>query len=388
MANQMSTEKTQSEKDISHTGDEGTKHERTEMLIGPEVTTKQAWELFSNISNKLDVCASSAAPSIAMTLFRDAYKSMKRRGIKIRWVTDITKDNLKHCKDLMQYAEVRHISSLNGNFAVSETEYIAAATIKEGLPIPKLIYSNSKEMVEQQQNIFDIFWSKAIPAEQRIKEIEEDREEEFSEIINNPEKATEIYVNLAKSVKSSALLLLPSSKALIMEYELGIIDHLIKSSKTKDARGIRIICSINDDNAQIVKRLYEEAPNIGILNTTTNLATKVFVANDDTLFRAELSDPEADAFSKAFGFAIYSNSKPTVGAFKSFFELVWQSHEINEKLQEADKVQKEFINIAAHELRTPIVPILNLSELRYSNVKEHQLQQVEAQEEQRKEMLE
>jgi hypothetical protein len=132
-----------------------------------------------------------------------------------------------------------------------------------------------------------------------------------------------------------------------MEYELGIIDYLIQSSKTKDARDIRIICSINDDNAQIVKRLYEEAPNIGILNTTTNLATKVFVANDDTLFRAELSDPEADAFSKAFGFAIYSNSKPTVGAFKSFFELVWQSHEINEKLQEADKVQKEFINIAA-----------------------------------------
>jgi signal transduction histidine kinase len=310
---------------------------------------------------------------------------MKRRGIKIRSVTDITKDNLTHCKDLMQYAEVRHISHLIGNFAVSETEYIVAPTMKEGQPLPKLIYSNSKEMVEQQQNIFDIFWSKAIPAEQRIKEIEEDREEEFSEIINNPEKATEIYVNLAKSVKSSALLLLPSSKALIMEYELGIIDHLIQSSKTKDARDIRIICSINDDNAQIVKRLYEEAPNIGILNTTTNLATKVFVANDDTLFRAELSDPEADAFSKAFGFAIYSNSKPTVGAFKSFFELVWQSHEINEKLQEADKVQKEFINIAAHELRTPIVSILNLSELLYSNVKERQ---PELQEKEMLEMLE
>jgi signal transduction histidine kinase len=48
-------------------------------------------------------------------------------------------------------------------------------------------------------------------------------------------------------------------------------------------------------------------------------------------------------------------------------------------LQEADKVQREFINIAAHELRTPIVPILNLSELLYSNVKERQpeLQQKE-----------
>src|SRR5215216_4398711 len=375
----------QPEKGELPSNQEETKYERTEMLIGAEVTTKQAWEFFSNVSRKVDGCASSAATSIVMTLFSDAYKNMKKRGIEIRSVTDITKDNLNYCRELMQYAEVRHINHLIANFGVSETEYIGAPTMKEGQPLPKLIYSNSKEMVEQQQNIFDIFWSKAIPAEQRIREIEEEREEEFLEVINNPEKATEIYVNLARSIKSSALLLLPSSKALIMEYELGIIDYLMQASRNKDARDIRIICSINDNNAQIVKRLYEDAPNVSILNTTTNLATKVFVVNDDTLFRAELSDPEADTFVKALGFAIYSNSKPTVGAFKSFFELVWQSHKINEKLQEADKVQKEFINIAAHELRTPIVSILNLSELLYSNVKERQ---PELQEKEMLEMLE
>ena len=67
----------------------------------------------------------------------------------------------------------------------------------------------------------------------------------------------------------------------------------------------------------------------------------------------------------------------------------------NEELRTHDKMQKEFINIAAHELRTPIVPILNLSELLYSNVllypsaKEQQRQQENGQEEQkRKEMLE
>ncbi len=35
----------------------------------------------------------------------------------------------------------------------------------------------------------------------------------------------------------------------------------------------------------------------------------------------------------------------------------------NIKLQNQDKIQKEFINIAAHELRTPIQPILGLVEL-------------------------
>ena len=57
----------------------------------------------------------------------------------------------------------------------------------------------------------------------------------------------------------------------------------------------------------------------------------------------------------------------------------------NEQLRNHDKMQKEFINVAAHELRTPIVPILGFSELLYSNAKGQQRQ---VQEEEQKEMLE
>ena len=41
-----------------------------------------------------------------------------------------------------------------------------------------------------------------------------------------------------------------------------------------------------------------------------------------------------------------------------------------EKVKESEKMQKEFINIAAHELRTPIQPILGLTEAMYSKVKD------------------
>ncbi|HJT84527.1 MAG TPA: sensor histidine kinase [Nitrososphaeraceae archaeon] len=40
----------------------------------------------------------------------------------------------------------------------------------------------------------------------------------------------------------------------------------------------------------------------------------------------------------------------------------------NDELKVHDKMQKEFINVAAHELRTPIMPILGLSELLYNKV--------------------
>ncbi|HEY6587537.1 MAG TPA: ATP-binding protein [Nitrososphaeraceae archaeon] len=47
----------------------------------------------------------------------------------------------------------------------------------------------------------------------------------------------------------------------------------------------------------------------------------------------------------------------------------------NEKLSLQSKIQRDFINITAHELRTPIVPIITLSELLYSKIKkENKLQ--------------
>ena len=39
--------------------------------------------------------------------------------------------------------------------------------------IPHAVYSNVIEDIQQQQYVFEILWNKAMPAEQRIREIEE-----------------------------------------------------------------------------------------------------------------------------------------------------------------------------------------------------------------------
>ncbi|HET7344762.1 MAG TPA: hypothetical protein VFJ05_02700 [Nitrososphaeraceae archaeon] len=43
---------------------------------------------------------------------------------------------------------------------------------------------------------------------------------------------------------------------------------------------------------------------------------------------------------------------------------------LNEELKKADIIQKEFINVAAHELLTPIQPIIGLSEIFLHNTKD------------------
>jgi len=47
-----------------------------------------------------------------------------------------------------------------------------------------------------------------------------------------------------------------------------------------------------------------------------------------------------------------------------------------QKVKESEKIKTEFINIAAHELRTPIQPILGLSDMIYSKVKDEELHEL------------
>lgn len=59
---------------------------------------------------------------------------------------------------------------------MSDTEYIATNATgveSDAITIPYAIYSNVKEDIKQQHYVFDILWNKAIPAEQKIREIEE-----------------------------------------------------------------------------------------------------------------------------------------------------------------------------------------------------------------------
>jgi signal transduction histidine kinase len=77
----------------------------------------------------------------------------------------------------------------------------------------------------------------------------------------------------------------------------------------------------------------------------------------------ETKDNTEDNSYDLIGLAAYSNSKSIALPYTSLFESLWLQTELYEQLKTHDKMQKEFVNIAAHELRTPIQPILVLAEV-------------------------
>ena len=105
--------------------------EATEVLTDTEGIDRVIHQTFANISHDYGTCIDASGPAVVMSI-----ESMKKRlivaharGVKIRFVTEITKDNLPYCKQMMQLGEMRHLDEVQGNFGVSETEYLASATL-------------------------------------------------------------------------------------------------------------------------------------------------------------------------------------------------------------------------------------------------------------------
>ena len=359
--------------------------EKTEVLYGLDNIINKTIEFLSKAS-RIDSCGDAKAAKAILDVaeFKKILFGLKSRGIKTRYITEINKDNIDNCKELMEHVgAVRHLDGIRANFSTSEIEYLASVTgIQTAKPVPHIIYSNVLGIVEEQKYVFESFWNKATPAEQRIREIEEGIEPEFFEIIAERKKISQIFLDLVGSAKKEALVLFPNDKAMVRAYRLGIIDYLVRISQNEKAVSIKIICQLSDENVGIVKKVSEQAPGIRILNGNESLYG-MYIIDGEKLLRVEMRDPSAETFMEAIGFAVYSNRKNTVQSFKSVFELLWNERTLNEELKhthdkqkELIKMQQEFINVAAHELRTPVQPIIGLTEILRSKLKDNEQEEL------------
>ncbi|MGB7639483.1 MAG: ATP-binding protein [Nitrososphaeraceae archaeon] len=487
----------------------------------------------SNVKKRMDIYFDHRAPSIVVEIpeYKNGYIDIRKRGGKIRAFTEITNDNIHYCKELMKLVdELRHLNGVKGGIAVSESEYMATTLLEEAKPLTQVIFSSVKEVVEQGQYIFDTLWNTAIPAEQRIREIEEgvmpirtrllekqdeiikeinrlnnsadrlsicsafggmqmgykyffdsykrivernkridniggggnddglrwiinigkdnlelakiflesgiqirhiknmppmnfgvsDKEVALTiekmeggsvsqsflisneplyvihfnslfeelwksgidaaerikdikqgvyladiEVVPSSAKAQDRYLNILKSASEEILLIFPTTGSFIRQEKIGVIQLAKQGAKERNVK-VRILMPSNSLTEQMVIQLMQYYPNhidVRYIEQMSETKATILVVDRKSSLVMELRDDSKTTFVEAIGLSTYSNSKAGVLSYVAIFENLWVQSDLYEQLKRHDKMQKDFINIAAHELRTPIQPILGLTEI-------------------------
>ena len=218
----------------------------------------------------------------------------------------------------------------------------------------------------------------------RIDDIERGLDSENSfKVISQKTKVKDLYSDLLKSSRKEIMLIFPTNKAFERQERIGIIGLLKQVAGEKDLR-VRVLVPVeNLENSQKLvqepfplKENYQQDPSNNIYlryiaeQRSSTLQEIILIVDRKVSFVIKLIDDNEATFEEAIGLATYSNSKLITLSYVSVFESLWKQTELYQKLNELyerlqvhDKIQDEFISIAAHELRTPIQPILGLSEI-------------------------
>jgi two-component system sensor histidine kinase VicK len=337
--------------------------EKTDVIYGEENVTNWALQLLSTVTKTLDLCGDRYGPSIivANEQIMQKYIELHNRGVRQRQITEITPENIIHCKKLMKFQELRHLDGLKGYLSIADGRTLSSHAFGlEGKVLPHAVATTVRIFVEQQEYFFETLWDKGVPAEHRIREIEQGVEPQRIAVIYDARQALELYQSLIMSTEKEIKVVFPTTNALIRQDKAGILFLLQEAAAVKKCQ-VKILMP----NDELIHNFIQDDSGIStrfIEQEERGKATILIVDNKVSLVM-ELKDDSKKAFHEAIGLSTYSNSKAGVLSYVSMFESLWDQAELYEKLKSHEKMQKEFINIAAHELRTPTQAILGYAEL-------------------------
>ena len=293
------------------------------VITGSENITNFMLQSYPRARAKMDTCYDLMGPGIISTDKRimNAVLDLINRGIKIRLITDITKENVEYCKELLKVSEIRHIEGIKGNFGIiDESEYVIHLISKESEAPSQIIYSNDIRSAEAQQFLFNTLWKSAIPIEERIKEIEQGKTREFIETSRDYEEIEKIYLEMVMTSTKELLLLFPTVNA----FDRIERNELISSLKKIANRGvqIRILTPMDKEIKKLANTMFDLIE-INSVASQQGINSTIIVSDNKSSLVIEFKDDSKNIFREANGLGIYSNNVSSVWTHTTIFENLW-----------------------------------------------------------------
>src|SRR5215831_10853814 len=387
--------------------DEGIMPIRTRIIENQDDIIKEI-KRKNNSASKLSVCSTCGGMEMSYNFLFDSFekvidKHRKGESEGLRWIISIDKETIPLVKTFIKAGiRVKHIRNmLPMSFGVSDKEVsITIEKMEGGKMIQSILISNDPLYTVHFNSVFDGLWKTGIDAKERIALIEEGADLADIEVIPSAARARQIYLEALKNVQKNIMIVFPTTNAFLRQNEVGAVRLAKEAAEQRNVR-VRILMPRHESTEQLVRSLteknsysnYNNNNNIDlryIKQTRLNTQATILIVDEEVSLVMEIRDDSKGTFDEAIGLSTYSNSKAGVLSYVSIFEHLWLQTELYNQIKESsirleqanqqliahDKIQKEFINIAAHELKTPIQPILSLTELLRSQIKDVKQQEI------------
>lgn len=228
-----------------------------------------------------------------------------------------------------------------------------------------------------EQFISDPFWNRVTPDEGEMIQMQNESQRNASaqdivRIIEEPDKIIQAAFEMIRSAKKEVLIMFSTANAFKRQISIGGPELLREVTSSKKDLEIRILTPADLDVEISSLVLGTKLDNVKVRNMEATLQTKVTVVVVDRRLSlaVELKDDSQDDINEALRSAVYSNTKSAAISYVAIFESLWKQVELIDQvnalctqLKDQQTDQREFISIAAHELRAPIQPILGLAEV-------------------------
>jgi two-component system, OmpR family, sensor histidine kinase VicK len=332
--------------------------ETTEVIQDEKRILQVLMTFFARASTRLDMSVSYVGPRTGEELL-GAVLAAGKRGVKVRMVTEVTRENLEAMRAGARLMEVRHIAGLRGNsWAVTQGEYVSSLAVGEFRASSPIIYSNAKPLVAEHQSIFEALWAGGEPLEERMEAIKSGTDLPEMEIIRDAARAKELYLSLAQGAAKEVLLLFPTSSAFRRDDRIGVI----KTLEERASKGVKVKLLIPVDS-QILGRLTSQSSRSGLSYRFTQAAgtqntVTVLAVDGSASLTIDERDPSQERFEDSFGSAILATREPRVRQNVRMFDRIWKEVELGEaeraakEREEVSRKRAELMqDILTHDIR-------------------------------------
>jgi len=145
--------------------------EQTEVVRGRDNIYERIFAGLSRTKSNLFVMGDGTSLNLVKRDFISTNMELKKRGVRIRFLTNINEGNLEVAEELSKQFEVRHMDPAPMRAILTDTEVGFSWLPLEQMPEAG-IYSNNNEIVRMMWETAENAWKNAIDARARIDEIE------------------------------------------------------------------------------------------------------------------------------------------------------------------------------------------------------------------------